>query len=230
MRATRRLARARLEMSYLNRLVPTLVGVVVLAGCFSHPHAGSPLPSSSSSAPRTSSSTMTSSPLPPPTNGTFLQKLALSQCTGFYAVTEGMPKAVAPGQAPSGWESTDPVNSVSVVFMDGYLCHRIHVGPYERGPIAMVWDAHDNADIPDACLQGTTGPTHSQIFNVLLINDSQIATYLQQQYGLPAQYADIDVSAQSAAAPLVLRPWSWALPGQAASNFTLIDDSTNQTY
>ena len=215
----------------MSRLVWSIAVVLAaaLTGCTAS-HVRNPGQSTSQSSSATSS-TGTSEPIPPPVmNETSSPKILLSQCTGFVAVNVPSPRAVAPGQAPPGWEAKDPSVPLSYVYLAGYDCKRINVDKYERGPIRIVWDGHDHADIPSHCSMNTTtqGPHLAVVLNSMLVNDSEIATYLQSEFGLPVRYGEIGVAGQPVN-DFVKRTWTWGV-GQGNSDLNLLDDGTNQTY
>lgn len=207
-------------------LLALLLVVPLLAGCTSHtkqPGTTAPTTAPTSSQ---SSTTMHGQSF---TNSTVFAGMQLSQCTGFYGGTPATPKQTTAGQAPPGWEPTNPNNEFVNLHIGGAECNRIHVGPYERGPIRMVWDGHINADIPAGCTVNQTATTHPTILNAFLINDAEIADYLRTTYGMPTFYADIQTEAQAAGA-LVQRTWTWAAAGHPASRLNVYDDGTNQSY
>lgn len=107
----------------------------------------------------------------------------------------------------------------------GYECERVSVGPFERGPVHIIWDGHNNADFPADCLLNETGFLREYVLNVFLLDDAELATYLQQTYGLPAIYSKIQVDAPSSQAPRQLA-WSWQ-SGQQTSEIHLIDDGSS---
>jgi hypothetical protein len=112
--------------------------------------------------------------------------------------------------------------------MVGYECNRISIGPFERGPIRIVTDGHDKADIPLACKATVKGGSHQAILNTFLVNDSMVADYLAATYGLPATYAQIQNQAQAAGA-LVQHAWTWTPPGLSASTVMIFDDGQAQS-
>ncbi|HUR62835.1 MAG TPA: hypothetical protein VM286_10810 [Candidatus Thermoplasmatota archaeon] len=176
----------------------------VLSGCMSHDHAPQ--------AP--------ASPAWPP------NLLELTECTGFSGPSATFPQAVAPGRAPPGWEPTGPGQLLAGSVVSGYDCRRVRVGSLERGPLRIVWDAHSNASVPASCAgNGAAG----LVLNVLLVNDTQVASYLHDRFGLPALFTDIQVAAE-ATGPLVRQEWTWAPFGNPPSTLTVLSDGTAERY
>lgn len=206
-----------------------LLVALPLAGC-SGTQGGTSTTTHTTTPSHTETTTTTQPPPPVITNVTGFPPIILSDCTGFDATTEATPKQIAPGTPPPGWEPDDPANDFTQTFYGGAECNRIHVGPYERGPLRFVWDGHTNADIPAACVTNQTALTHLQILNVFAINDPDIVDFLKKHYGFPAIYAEIQVQPQSLGGPLVERAWSWAPPGQPASKLNVLDDGTSQPH
>lgn len=155
-------------------------------------------------------------------------RLVLSQCTGFVGSTHPYPRAVGPGQPPPGWEPVDSTIPTSYVLIGGYECNRVSIGPYERGPVRIVWDAHDHADIPAKCLEGRPPLSLAPILNAVLANDQQIADHLRNEYGLPVEYAEINATAQPTG-PMNERSWTWG-PGSTPSELTFVDDGTSAPF
>jgi hypothetical protein len=107
----------------------------------------------------------------------------------------------------------------------GYECERISVGPFERGPIHIIWDGHDNADFPADCILNETGFQVESVLNVFLVDDPELASYFRQTYELPATYSAIQVDASASVTPRQLT-WRWQ-SGQQTSEIHLVDDGTS---
>ena len=158
-------------------------------------------------------------PAPP---GHLPGRIELTGCVGFSGGTNLYPAPLAPGQAPPGWEptATDPWG---FVLLSGYECSRIGVGPLERGPVRIVWDAHGAARIPDACLAGATAGTIAAVLNALLVDDAEVSGHLRAAYGLPAHHAAIAADSRPQGT-LVEHTWSWTPAGGQESRVTFVDD------
>jgi hypothetical protein len=170
---------------------------------------------------------MQAAPAAPPSGPSWPPgRIELTQCTGFAGTSVPSPSAAAPGQAPVGWEPTNPA-APAWSAVGGLDCRRIRVGPYERGPVRIVWDGHTNANPPVRCTAQQAPLTQSLVLNAFLVNDAQVAADLRDRYGMPALFADVQVQAT---APLLQQEWTWAPPGQPASTLTVRSDGGNQSY
>lgn len=160
-----------------------------------------------------------------------LMTMDLSDCRGFFASSQPIPPGMAPGTPPPGWEPKKQTDW-STVQVGGAECNRFHVGPFERGPIRFVWGGHLNADIPRNCNPHNNldyDPSALSILNIFIIDDSEIAAFLKEDYAMPALYSEIQADEQ-ASGPNVQRTWKWAQEGQGASHLTLTDDGLAGRY
>ncbi|HUR63962.1 MAG TPA: hypothetical protein VM241_05730 [Candidatus Thermoplasmatota archaeon] len=177
----------------MSRLLP-LLACLLLAGCAAAPPPGS--------GPATGA--------PPRPAG-----LELTGCTGWHGDTPSLPSPLVPGKAPPGWEP-DPANPASVV-MDGYACSRLSVGPFER-PVRIVLDSHTNVNFPPSC-NPKGGSTPMAVLGTLWVNDTAVARYLNQTYGLPARASPITDEVQ-AVGPARAHRWTWGTGHASALNVT----------
>src|SRR5882672_5357469 len=133
-------------------LILSLLSAEAAAGCLAH-HSNIV-----SSGPPTNHPNFTQPPL-----------FELGHCTGFSGATHAYPQTLAPSKAPAGWGE----NAVSFVGLEGFDCHRISIGPFERGPVRIVLDAHTNFSSPSHCAENLTARTGEQFLNVFLVNDRE---------------------------------------------------------
>jgi hypothetical protein len=161
-------------------------------------------------------------PTPPPT---LPMKLELTNCTQFLS-SAVFPRQATPGSAPPGWEPKDPKSPLSFVDMVGYECPRVNVGAFERGPVRIVWDGHNNVDVPANCTADEPKNVVEAVVNSFLVSDPDVAAYLHTEYGLPAIVADIQHHEQTAGS-LTMRTWTWDA-GQGKSELTIQSDEGSQ--
>ena len=200
--------------------------VTALTGCLNNPRAGDVSPSMSghpTSMTESVTSTQTTSagerpPALPP------ERMLFSNCTGFTAGGNARLRPNGP-PVPPGWEPRDPTVLGYSVLLHGYECQRISAGPFERGPIHIIWDGHSDADFPADCLLNETGSPIETVLNVFMIDDPELAAYFQQTYDLPAIYSAVQFDAPNSAAPRLLT-WRWQT-GRQTSEFHLVDDGTS---
>lgn len=147
-------------------------------------------------------------------------RLELSGCTGWEGPSVAYPAAIAPGQAPRGWEPQGPPTD-AVVTMGAFACDRLSLGRFERGPIRLLYDAHNRATFPEACHAPGTGYVPLSVLHALWVDDAEVAAELRDAYHLPAAYARLDQRVQAVGAARLLT-WAWG-EGAARSNLTVVD-------
>src|SRR5436190_19001678 len=125
-------------------MVVSLLGVI-LAGCTGDsPHS---LESSSTTWSATNSTTMESHPVPQ-LNVTQPSGFELNGCEGIFA-TNYVEANYVDAQPPIGWgPASSPIVSVT---LEAQVCDRIATGPFERGPISIVYEFHRNGEVPPKC-------------------------------------------------------------------------------
>jgi hypothetical protein len=183
-----------------------LLALLALAGCIG-PDA----------APAPAAPAQTASPIP--------SELHLSKCEGWQSGSLPFPRSVGPGQGPPEWAPTDPALPTSSVLMVGYRCERISLGPFERGPLHLVLDVHDHADIPQACRDGSPTGAVAFVLSSLWVDDAEVAAVLNQTHGMPARLAEVQATQAGATA---VRTWTWGPKGQPPSTLTFADGGDRQ--
>lgn len=129
--------------------------------------------------------------------------LELTDCVGWTVLA---PAALGAGGSPvpAGWESADPMHSVR---LEGVECQRVAAGPFERGPVRFVYDAHDRAAPPQACLPDDGSFEAFGVLGTLWIDDAALASFLADTYGMPTRAVPVLEQAQAGSVPV--RGWSW---------------------
>jgi hypothetical protein len=154
--------------------------------------------------------------------------LLLSNCTGFSAYSPLAPGPLVPGSAPPGWEPGADASPVANVKMAGQSCQRLALGAFERGPIHVLFDAHNHAAVPPACRAGLPPDSEANVLASLWVDDAEVGAFLNRTYGLPVHVAPVAEAAQEAG-PAVLHAWSWG-PAQARSDLTVPAAGATQRY
>lgn len=98
--------------------------------------------------------------------------------------------------------------------MHWYRCERISWGPFERGPVHMLWELHSNVDAPDPCYVGEWNSF--RVLQALWIDDAEIAAYVNSTYGAVtkvAQFQDMDERTSTSQEV----EWTWSVDGQPKS-------------
>ncbi|MHB8634061.1 MAG: hypothetical protein ACYDBQ_08875 [Thermoplasmatota archaeon] len=141
--------------------------------------------------------------------------LHLSNCVGA-SLTNDYPGSTGPGGAPPGWEHTGQAGSS--VYLDLYRCQRFSWGAFERGPVALVWDAHDNANFPPACLSDPK--EHFDRYGLwghLIVGDKAVARALNTTLGLPALAGDVELNDSQSALS-----WTWRAENGTPSHLEVL--------
>lgn len=110
-------------------------------------------------------------------------------------------------------------------------CNRISWGPFERGPIRLLFELHDRLNPPGNCTNhdGTDGFISLWILNSLWIDDEELANYLKVTYDLPTIFAQMSVK-DDLQSGIGTQVWSWNEPGKPSSQVTYyVANSVNAT-
>lgn len=142
-----------------------------------------------------------------------LEGLVLGDCTGFSAAGPLMPSPVSPGGPPPGW---DPKPGLAAAGLLGFDCRRVALGPYERGPVRLLAEVHDDFEAPGAC-DADGSHFDGRVLASLLVDDDAIARELAQAHGMPVRQGAI---AAPAVGPDGLVHWTWTEPGRPASTLS----------
>lgn len=183
--------------------------VLLLGGCFqapeADPNAGETLTSSS------------------PGLVAIPEALRLTGCASWSANVATVDGLGGPSPRPEGWgSSTTPGFTYQ---LSGWRCEWASVGPFERGPIHLLFDGHSNADVPLDCTKDNVGTTSLLVLSSIWTEDAELAAWLAQTYGLPvyvSEFGDVD----NGSAPLLVHEWSWGV-GRETSRIAVIDDGTH---
>jgi hypothetical protein len=209
--------------SRLWRIVMVLLlAVASLPGCLQSEDPGStPL-----DPPQTTNGATTESgnEMPPvPGNGTPVsgKTLILSDCTDAL-VTFSYPPAEVTGTAPPpGWDSTFPHE----LRYEIQKCNRVAVDGFERGPRFMLMESHNNGVPPEAC---SGDYARARVLYRLWIDDHEIATHLQQVYGMPSSFAHFSLQTEAAAGEGI-STWAFGAPDAETSMLRAHRDSPDET-
>ncbi len=128
-------------------------------------------------------------------------------CSGF-SLDAAWPARHPRAHVPDGW---DAQSGPSTIRLEGWACERLSWGAFERGPVRLVFEMHDQQVTPEPCRHADR-TTNFHVLQSLWIDDAGMAAWLQGQ-GIPARFAAIDFQ-EPDAGPGVLR-WSW---GDAAGD------------
>lgn len=105
-------------------------------------------------------------------------EIFLSACWEHFDYAE-LPAQVAPGAAPSPWESSTPASATAgILFWD---CTRVGFGDLELGPVSMVLEWHTNYDSQNNC----TAEHRPSLVHRFAVTHQALAENLSQNWGLP---------------------------------------------
>jgi hypothetical protein len=139
-----------------------------------------------------------------------LGRLELTDCTGWFATVLPLPRSLAPGQPPPGWEVPPGDTETAAVILGGFDCARLSLGRFER-PVRIVYDAHGHLAAPRPCF-GTASPPPTVLgLNSLWVSDPEVAAELRS-YGMPAYATNITEAVAADAGAARLRTWAWGDP------------------
>lgn len=146
------------------------------------------------------------STLPPAAVAAAGPDLLLDGCVGITTFAYVVSGAIGL-TPPEGWSmGAAPVNELRV---EAYVCQRVSIGPFERGPVGLLMEFFGLADGPAACLEGdyNTLETPTGVWTT----DPEITAHLQT-LGLPAANAAIR-AAEEGLVPDAIH-WSFSEPGR----------------
>lgn len=171
----------------------------------------------------------------PNTNDTPLPEITMPDAssmewTGCEAWGAGhdWPGGAQHAEHPPGWDP--PHDGATYIQLSGWNCKRIHWGAFERGPVSVIMEKHNRLTVPESCYPELSTVETSLAFRVLnsiWFNDTEIARFAKEAYGMPAYYSEITESQE--ATPLgPMRTMSWGLPG-APNEIGVLHYSNTQT-
>lgn len=129
----------------------------------------------------------------------------------------------APGARPAGWPAAPDTRPTTSVVVQALRCQRISVGPLERGPVHLAFDAHNNARGPARC--GAPDGL-APVVGTVWTDDAGLAAYLRDAYAVPAFVSPIEEASTELGAGR-WSEWSWG-PADARSSLGVLSDSLQQ--
>lgn len=111
------------------------------------------------------------------------------------------------GQRPPGWEPDSQEDQRYHFSIN--RCERVSVGPYERGPVHFLYEAHGGIEPPQTCAEFGGQPDDVKVLLGLWVDDPEVAAYLRATYAMPVVDATmhLEVSDQSGQE---IHTWSWS--------------------
>ena len=155
--------------------------------------------------------------------GAKLGSLRLDNCHGLDTAVE-QPSALLDAGRPPGWEPSGRPTSQAA--LDIHECKRIMVGPFERGPVMVAFEMHNDHSTPANCTEGEY--TASSILHKLWLSDPEVARWLANQ-SLPAEPATFawtpNELADGLSAPTIVIGVEGAQPSEVHSSNQFSNDT-----
>ena len=139
-------------------------------------------------------------PLGDPASG---QQPRLEGCSGF-ALDAQWPGRHPRAHVPDGWDAREGNTRVR---LQGWACERLAWGPFERGPVRLVLETHNQQVAPAPC-RGADRTTELEVLQSLWVDDAEVAAYLLAE-GLPVQATGIEVRHEAVADDAAVVRWAW---------------------
>lgn len=141
----------------------------------------------------------------------------LTDCVAMGAYTVH-PGRSTPAPRPDGWPESPATHRTTEIGVRALRCARVSLGPFERGPVHLAFDWHNNAQAPPACT--ATPAEDANVLATLWTDDADLARHLRERYALPAFEAAVEEGATELAAGR-LHSWSWG-PDGARSELSVL--------
>jgi hypothetical protein len=209
-----------MSRGHLRRSLLLLAGLALAAsGCLGtkgSPPADSPMPAQ----PASTSATQTTADLPPvappPAAASVPPQIAWNKCQGLDSSIFFYDNVVDldGGRTPPGWEP-DPTQDDRYLFMMN-RCERVSIGPFERGPATFLLEVHSAVNAPKACTEFNAGFEDMEVLLGLWVDDRDLAAYLAQAFGLPAEFAEFSLQAAPQGDGQT-QQWTWSAGGQEST-------------
>lgn len=153
----------------------------VLPGCLDSEHGGANPsqitldPDSSGQEPEVVGTVPSQFNTTPPTTWTLADCVVWTARFDWYAIS-------APGPTPAGWDSNNEALETAV-FYDLLSCAEIILGPFQRGPIEVVFESVSRPIPPDNCMsqQGS-----GVVLSAIGTSDPDVTDWMRTVMGFPA--------------------------------------------
>lgn len=205
-------------LSYSNCVL--VVVALLLAGCTGGSSGRSPIISDEAEAvPQAEEPTRASSNVsaPSPVQAVPLDGLFLTNCEGALTLNY-LEKTVAGVRPPSGWpESAEPIVRVRI---EAHRCERIAFGIFERGPVTVILETHDNHVPPENCVRDGDFTT-TEVLNHMWVDDQTLVDAFRSAWNLPV---DLSGPLESRVDPFGNPSYSVDIQGQTTILSTVIEN------
>jgi hypothetical protein len=147
--------------------------------------------------------------------------LVLTDCAGVQVfVRRAGPEPL--GARPEGWPASEELRKV--VGVRALRCERLALGPFERGPIHLAFDWHNDAQAPPGC--GGEAGRPANVLATAWTDDADVAAHLRGRLGVPAFLTTFETDRSPAGAG-EWRAWAWG-PEDGRSTLSVLADAVRQ--
>jgi hypothetical protein len=148
-------------------------------------------------------------------------QISWNECRGMGATLSyhGNVFDIDGGHTPPGWEP-DVQEDHRYYFMVN-RCERVAVGPFERGPVHFLYEAHGGVEPPQACIEFDGGADDVKVLLGLWVDDPEVASYLRESLAMPVIDAAISLEVVTDPGNKSLHHWTWSSGQQPSEIFAL---------
>ena len=193
--------------------------LLALSGCGSGPESNGGNASQTRTADATATASGSISPSPsvsPPVLAELPFGMALHDCRGIRAAYRHAGDAPTGPEVPPGWEPDGPRPTI---VHDTFIlaCSRLSLGAFERGPINVLLESHNYANIPANCLDYPPATNVGQILRGIWFDDAEVAAVLAVNWSMPVHIGVFTFSETTQQGVSVFE-WSWMENGSDPSS------------
>lgn len=118
------------------------------------------------------------------------KSIRITNCSGILTLNH-LPTPLVDAKPPGSWDGNgEPTVEVR---LELHVCQRVSVGPFERGPVGLAIEVHDNQLAPGSC-EAIGDFLTSETLVRMLVSDSDISAYLQTEFGMSSGTFAYDVT------------------------------------
>lgn len=115
-----------------------------------------------------------------------IKAIDLSGCTGGGARLDA-PQQLFEPPVPPGWEFSNGLPVTVSMFV--ISCEHVSFGSFERGPVQLVLESHNQFSAPTNCREGAY--TYLNVLSRIVWSDAEIAAVMEERLGIPTSVGDI---------------------------------------
>jgi hypothetical protein len=201
----------------IARLAYAICAIALLAGCSGNDASDSPgletLPGTVSEP-----TSPTEGPPAPITVNTSPFNFTLTGCVGAETGFTWPPGTGPHPSVPPGWEPAFRLGDV--VDLEMVSCERVAWGPFERGPVSMLFELHGQFNSPTECERGDWN--RFRMLNSWWVDDVELAAFMQEELALNTTLGRLSHEVLTVG-PIREVIWTWNIDGHDDSTVTFRD-------